>query len=166
MAGECVITIFLLLISWGWTINYTELEDLEVYVPLSILVVIVHIIIIGLGKLSDDAYDKFHPYDGWVGIVIIIIRLGLYAYFFFGIKESFNRARPKVKEFAQQLIVMGSTYFLAFPFIVIFSYVFDTYMRLSVVYFGSALIQIIAVVTLSYVLTSKKSGYYSISTKG
>lgn len=96
-----MITIFLLLISWGWTINYTELEDLEIYIPISFFVTIIHIIIIGLGKLTDDNIDKFHTYDGWVGLVIVLIRLGLYAYFFFGIKETFNRARPKVKEFAQ-----------------------------------------------------------------
>ena len=166
VAGECTVTMFLLLISWGWTINYQELQDLEVYIPLSVLVVVVHVIIIGLGKLTDDAHDKYHSYDGWVGIVMILIRLGMYGYFFWGTKETFTRARAKVKEFAQQLRVLGSVYFLAFPVIVIVSYIFDSYMRLSVVLFGSLFLQLSSVVLLSYSCTSSKSGYYSVSFKG
>lgn len=38
IGGDFIITILLILISWGWTINYEELQDLEVYVPLGVLV--------------------------------------------------------------------------------------------------------------------------------
>ena len=78
-----------------------ELEDLEVYIPLAVLVGIVHMIIIGLGKLTDDAHSKYHQYDGWVGIVMFLIRLGLYGYFLWGLSETFNKAREKVKNFAR-----------------------------------------------------------------
>ena len=37
-------------------------------------------VVVGLGKLTDDSHSKYHQYDGWAGIVVIIIRLGFYIY--------------------------------------------------------------------------------------
>jgi hypothetical protein len=46
----------------------------------------------GLGKLTDDSHSKYHQFDGWVGYVICIIEIGLYLYFYFGIKETKSKA--------------------------------------------------------------------------
>jgi hypothetical protein len=43
-----------------WTINYLELEDYDIYIPLAVLMGIIHMMIIGLSKLTDDAYYKFN----------------------------------------------------------------------------------------------------------
>jgi hypothetical protein len=60
IGGEFTVTIFLILVSWGWTINYNELDDIEVYIPLAVLVGIIHMLIVGLGKLTDDSHSKYH----------------------------------------------------------------------------------------------------------
>lgn len=49
-----------ILISWGWTINYTDLENYDIYIPLGVLLGIVHMMIMGLSKLTDDESNKFH----------------------------------------------------------------------------------------------------------
>jgi len=37
--------------------------------------------IIGLGKLTDDHYTKYHKYEGWPGYAILVLYIGQYAYF-------------------------------------------------------------------------------------
>lgn len=49
-----------ILISWGWTINYTELDNIDLYIPLAVMMGIVHLLIMGLSKLTDDESHKFH----------------------------------------------------------------------------------------------------------
>ncbi|EGR27093.1 hypothetical protein IMG5_202100 [Ichthyophthirius multifiliis] len=70
--------IIFILISWGWTINYMELESLDIYVPLAFLIGIIHMIIVGLSRINDDSSHKFHHFDGWVGWVIVLLRFGLF----------------------------------------------------------------------------------------
>ena len=50
-------------------------------------------LVVGLGKLNDDSYYKYHPYDGWVGWAIVVIRVILYLYFILNIRDTFSRAR-------------------------------------------------------------------------
>lgn len=68
-----LLSVYLLLVSWGWTINYMELDSFDVIVPLAILMGIIDLMIMGLGKLTDNSDNKFHLYDGWVGYVIFVI---------------------------------------------------------------------------------------------
>jgi len=84
------------MISWGWTINYLELDDFDIYIPLAVMLGVIHMMIMGLSKLTDDSHYKHHIYDGITGILIILIRIGLFIYFLFGIKNTYVKARKKV----------------------------------------------------------------------
>lgn len=113
--------IIFILISWGWTINYTELENFDIYIPLAVLLGIVHMMIVGLSKLTDDESHKYHQYGGIVGWIIVVLRLGMFVYFCFGIRDTLKTAREKVKVFITKFTVFGSLYFLAFPIILFIS---------------------------------------------
>jgi len=41
-----------------------------------------------LNQLTSDYQDKFHYYDGVTGYIGMFFRLGLYAYFSYGIYET------------------------------------------------------------------------------
>ncbi len=41
------ITLLLILISWGWTIDFIKFDDFDIFLPLIILVAVVHIMIVG-----------------------------------------------------------------------------------------------------------------------
>ena len=43
------ITLLLILISWGWTIDFMKFEDFDIFLPLIILIAVVHIMIVGKG---------------------------------------------------------------------------------------------------------------------
>lgn len=56
----------------------------DVLIPLSIIIItnlglvvgIGQMMIVGLGKLSDDHYTKFHKYEGWTGYTITLLYVG------------------------------------------------------------------------------------------
>ena len=93
ICSEIFITIIFIVISWGWTILYNELEDLELYIPVGLLVAIIEVVIVGLGKITDDSHAKYHQYDGWAGIFVIFIRIGFYIYFMYMLSDTFKKAR-------------------------------------------------------------------------
>ena len=85
----------------------------------------------GLGKLNDDMHNKYHPYDGWVGWTIALIEVGLFIYFFLGIRSTLNKSSDKIISFILMLSAFGSLYFLGFPLLLIISKVFHIYISLD-----------------------------------
>ena len=55
---------------------------------------------------------------------------------------------------------------MAFPLIVIISYIFAPYVRLKIVTIGILAMQTIIIVCWSFICTSKKSEYYNVGMKG
>ena len=46
--SSIVITMLLLLMSWGWYIDWSDLEeDIDLYIPMMILVITIHMMIVG-----------------------------------------------------------------------------------------------------------------------
>ncbi|KRX01907.1 hypothetical protein PPERSA_05746 [Pseudocohnilembus persalinus] len=160
-----LLSVFLLLVSWGWTINYMELDSFDVIVPLAILMGIIDLMIMGLGKLTDNSDSKYHLYDGWVGYVILVIQIGLFIYFQFGLNNIKQKASIKLKSFIQQLSFFGSLYFLAIPILLVISWFFAFYDRNIIITLGTLLIQAAAFIVLIYLNTSQKSAYYKVSMK-
>ena len=72
-------------------------------------------------------------------------------------------ASHKLLDFLWKFSIMASLYFLSFPFVVIFSWVFDAYVRNKVVVILMNLIQILVFIFLTH-LFSEKSTFYKIST--
>ena len=75
------------------------MEDFDLITPLGIILGMAQLMIVGLSKLNDDEYYKFHQYDGWIGYAIIFIRMILFLYFVICLKESIGKSRVAVKKF-------------------------------------------------------------------
>ncbi|KAL4465025.1 hypothetical protein ABPG72_010469 [Tetrahymena utriculariae] len=165
IAAQFTMAILFILISWGWTINYSELENFDIYIPLAVLLGIVHMMIVGLSKLTDDESHKFHQYGGFVGWIIVFLRLGMFIYFLFGIKDTLKTAREKVKVFIYKFVIVGSLYFLAFPVILFITSFIADYVQHRVITIGTLVMQSIAIIFMSFQFTSKSSGYNEVSIK-
>ena len=50
-------------------------------IPICLFVGFAHVFVVGLGRITDDAYYKFSSYDGVPGIIVILIKIGLWAWF-------------------------------------------------------------------------------------
>lgn len=163
--AQFTITVLLILIAWGWTINFLDLEDFDIYIPLIILLGVIHTMIIGINKLTDDQYYKYHIYDGFAGIIIILLRIGMFVYFLIGLVKTYKKARLLVKNFIMRFGIYSSMYLLAVPILVLVANFAAPYTRNKIVQVGSLLLMIVCQFMLSYTFTSKKSSYHDASMK-
>ena len=167
ITSQFLITCLLLLIAYGWSINFLEFEDMDVFIPLGVLLGIMHIVIIGVGKIIDNEHYKYHDYENWAGVVIIVVRLLLYIFWIYLFVQSYTAAKHTEKKFFKKFGIFASIYFLAFPFLVIFSTFFvEAAAKHKLVTTGTLLLQTLTLVVLTLVFTTKKTQYYQISLKG
>lgn len=78
------------MISWGWTVIYSDLSDPDIYFPLAILICLMNVVFTGLNRLTDDTHFKYHEYDGWISFAMMLIRIGYSIYFNFMINETYD----------------------------------------------------------------------------
>jgi len=167
ITSQFLITCLLLLIAYGWSINFLEFEDMDVFIPLGILLGIMHIVIIGVGKIIDNEHYKYHDYENWAGVVIIVVRLLLYVFWIYLFVQTYTAAKHTEKKFFGKFGIFASIYFLAFPILVIFSTFFvSAHSKHKLVTTGTLLLQTLTLVVLTLVFTTKKTQYYQISLKG
>lgn len=133
ITAQFTVTVLLILIAWGWTINYLDLEDFDIYIPLIILLGVIHTMIIGISKLTDDSYYKYHIYDGYTGLIIILLRLGMFAYFLLGLIKTYKKARLLIRNFIVKFGIYSSIYLLTVPILVIIAYFAAPYVRNKIV---------------------------------
>ena len=65
MLSECTMTLLLLMLANGWMTRYLKFDfddSLEVYAPLFMLVVMVHVMFGALTYVDQDAYHKYHDF--------------------------------------------------------------------------------------------------------
>ena len=167
ITSQFLITCLLLLMAYGWSINFLEFEDMDIFIPLGILLGIVHILIVGVGRITDDEYYRYHDYENWAGIFVMIMRILLFVFWVYLFKGTYATAKETEKTFFNQLGVLSTLYFLAVPVMVLFAtMVVAPYWRHRVVTIGTLLLQTVTLVIFTLLFTTKQNKYYQISMKG
>lgn len=67
MLSEISFSSMLMMIAYGWTINFKNIDvdsNIDIYLPLGILVVVSHLILAALSYVDIDAYHKYHDFAG------------------------------------------------------------------------------------------------------
>lgn len=119
--------------------------------------------IVGLSKLTDDDHSKYHQYDGWAGFALLLVRLGLCVYFMFGIRNTLNAAKAKVRGFVSKLAAGGILYFLSFPALLFISYFVAPYFQHKLIKYGMIALESAAIIIFHSLFTFKNTDYYVIS---
>lgn len=163
IASQFIFTVLLILLSWGWTINFMEFESMTIFMPFSILIGIIQIGFVFLSKASDDTYYKFHDYEDLAGYLIVFVRSGLFFYFLKGLYRTFMEANEKIRSFIVKLGIFGSIYILAFPVIIFINTIVAAYCRHQVIVIGSLVLQIFGILIITILFNKKKGNYYDIS---
>jgi hypothetical protein len=86
MLAEIVMATLFLMFSNGWTLTFDKIDwnnNLEIYIPLGAIIVAVHLILAALTSIDMDAHHKYHDFSGVQGIVLLVLRLCLFAYFMY-----------------------------------------------------------------------------------
>jgi len=162
LSGLIVTTMFILMAT-GWTLKFKDFPEPDIYIPIGLLIVLLNLLVVGLGRITEDSYYKFSDYEGIPGAILVTIRLAMWGWFFYLVRDLQSVVGGKIQNFVLHFSVLGSVYFFSQPFLVVLSWVFETYWRNTVVVIGTTLIQISVFVFLTH-LFSEKSTYYKIST--
>jgi len=165
VASQFFLSILLILISWGWTITYLEFGDIEIYIPLLILLLVMHLLVAGLTQLTSDEYSKYYDYEGVQGLVLVISRLGMFAYFLYGMKDTYAKCRTKARVFLKPFAIYAGTYLVSFPVLVMICQICAHYVRHKVMTIGSIAVQSIAMCILLRLFIGKTS-YTQVSKHG
>lgn len=75
----------LLMIGFGWTISYEDLEDKDIYVIIGCFTLMIHMMIAGLTFIDYFEADKYHDFGGPQGAILIGLRIALFIGFMVGI---------------------------------------------------------------------------------
>ena len=157
-----LVSVLFILIASGWTLKYKGFPEADIYIPISMLIIAINLIIIAIGKISDDAYDKFSDYEGFPGFFIILLRILSWVWFLFLEKELEKFAAVRLRNFLFNFMICVTIYFLSLPFIVVVSWVFEPYSRKLVIFVLNNLVQVVIFIYTQYLL-SDKSEFYQIS---
>ena len=77
-------SLLLIVLASGWKLHYEEIEfddGLEIYMPMTCLVLLVQLILVALSFVDVDASHKYHDYAGIQGWCLFVLKLVLFGYF-------------------------------------------------------------------------------------
>ncbi|CAE8587743.1 unnamed protein product, partial [Polarella glacialis] len=163
MLSQVTQTSLLILIGLGYTLLQSRIGELDLMIPMCFMVGVIHIMLVGFGKIKDDAAYKFHENEGPVGWILLTMRLLLFGWFLWAVQASARDGGSKVRNFLDQFRIAGSIYFLAYPTIFLAAKMFAPYLQHGVMSVGLMLMQagplgvvIVVAVVVVFLLLSKR----------
>ncbi|KAF4676979.1 hypothetical protein FOL47_003976 [Perkinsus chesapeaki] len=136
MLVEVLLSSLLILIALGYTLLHSKLGDLDVVIPIVFIIGVVHVLLVGFGKIKDDASYKFYENEGVVGYILVVIRLLLAAWFLWAVNETRKEAGMKLRYFLAKFAGLGMLYFFSYPVLFIITGLFAPYYRQKVMLIG------------------------------
>eukprot|EP00931_Biecheleriopsis_adriatica_P100907 TRINITY_DN76143_c0_g1_i1.p1 TRINITY_DN76143_c0_g1~~TRINITY_DN76143_c0_g1_i1.p1 ORF type:complete len:462 (+),score=74.49 TRINITY_DN76143_c0_g1_i1:55-1386(+) len=163
MLSQVIQTSLLILIALGYTLLQSKIGELDLMIPMCFMVGVIHIMLVGFGKIKDDASYKFHENEGIIGWILLFMRLALYGWFLWAVQSSAREGGFKIAHFLSQFRIAGSLYFLAFPAIFLVTQLFAPYLQHFVMQIGQMLAQSCFNVWLSNLFLTRGE-YFKVST--
>jgi len=163
MLSQVTLSSLLILIALGYTLLQSKIGELDLMIPMCFMVGVIHIMLVGFGKIKDDASYKFHENEGAVGWVLLITRLGLYAWFLWAVQSSASEGGMKLRTFLSQFRIAGSIYFLAYPMIFLMTKCFAPYYQHAAMAVGLMLMQMGSNLWLANLFLTRGE-YFKVST--
>lgn len=163
MLSQVIQTSLLILIGLGYTLIQSKIGELDLMIPMCFMVAVIHIMLVGFGKIQDDASYKYHENEGAVGWVLLVMRLLLYAWFMWAVQSTAREGGMRLQQFCMQFRIAGSLYFLAYPLIFIITKRFAPYWQHCIMSSGLMLMQMGSNVWLAS-LFLRRSDYFKVST--
>merc|ERR1712039_975689 len=124
---------------------------------------IIHMMLVGFGKIKDDASYKFHENEGGVGWLLMVLRLLLYGWFLWAVQSSAAEGGLKLKNVLRQFRACGSVYFLAYPAIFLITQCVTPYLQHGVMSIGMMTMQAGSNIWLASLFLTR-SEYFKMST--
>uniref|UniRef100_A0A7S1L7D0 GPR180/TMEM145 transmembrane domain-containing protein n=1 Tax=Alexandrium catenella TaxID=2925 RepID=A0A7S1L7D0_ALECA len=115
MLSQILLTSLSIFLAKGYTILPAEQVSLRSSLPALAVIVATHLAITGAAKTRDDASFKFHENEGACGIVLVSLRLALYAWFCLSMQRTYAGAPLKIQPFVTRFSIASSLHYLSYP---------------------------------------------------
>ena len=162
VSGLLLITL-LLVVANGWTIKYREFPESEVFVPIAFVVITVNLVIVAVGRISNDDHSKNSGYEGTAGGLLVLTRVALWIWFCRLSYKSYLSSTPSFQSLFLRTFLIGSIFFLIIPFSVGFSALFNKFYRKKIILILFHTFQVFTYYYLTHSFTSSSSFYKSSS---
>merc|ERR1719343_1720313 len=113
MMSQVTQTSLLILIALGYTLLQSRIGELDLMIPMCFMVGVIHIMLVGFGKIKDDASYKYHENEGVVGWILLVMRVLLYLWFLWAVQSSASEGGMKLQTFLRQFGAAGTVYFMS-----------------------------------------------------
>merc|ERR1712190_578530 len=99
MLAQVVQTSLLILIALGYTLLQSRIGDLDLMIPMCFMIGVIHMMLVGFGKIKDDASYKYHENEGVIGWILLCMRLLLYLWFLWAVQSSAAEGGQRLQSF-------------------------------------------------------------------
>ena len=82
--SETIMSILLIIFANGWTVLYQDIEteaNIEIYVPVTAIIGIVHVLCCCLTYIDVDASHRYHDFSGSEGYMLLFTKIIIWVYF-------------------------------------------------------------------------------------
>jgi hypothetical protein len=163
MISQVIQSSLLILIGLGYTLLQSKIGELDLIIPLAFMIGVIHIMLVGFGKIKDDAAYKYHENEGVIGYVLMFMRLLLYVWFLWAVQSSAKEGGMQVQRFYAQFRNAGTVYFMTYPAIFLITKCFAPYLQHSVNTLGLMVMQMGSNVWLASLFLNR-GDYFKAST--
>jgi len=163
MMSQVTQTSLLILIALGYTLLQSRIGELDLMIPMCFMVGVIHIMLVGFGKIKDDASYKYHENEGVVGWILMSMRLLLYIWFLWAVQSSASEGGTRLRNFLGQFRAAGSIYFLSYPLIFMMTKCFAPYWQHGVMSIGLMVMQMGSNLWLAGLFLTRGE-YFKVST--
>eukprot|EP00971_Amphidinium_carterae_P067755 1341687-Amphidinium_carterae.1 len=115
MLSQVLQTTLLIGIASGYTLVPQMTCSLDLLKWTVALVCLLHVMLVGGGKLQGEDANKHHEYEGGVGTILLVLRLALFAWFISSLRRCQAIGGIRLEAFLQRFACAGSVYFLSYP---------------------------------------------------
>jgi hypothetical protein len=74
-------------------------DNLEIFIPTFALIVMVHVLVSALTFIDVDATHKYHDFSGIQGWVLLLVKVGLFAYFCYQHRHTQKSLEPRSRPY-------------------------------------------------------------------
>ena len=152
-----LVLLTMLFIAHGWTITFSKIEDMELFLPLSIALGVLKLILVGMGRLVKLDQHHFHAFDGFVGMIMCFFNVTMLLYYFYQIYQLRDSIKnhKKVNKFYTVLSLVVIWYLGTFPVAYVTAYLLDDWKRAAVIELVNTVGQLVGSLALAWLLTAK-----------
>jgi len=163
MVSQVLSSTLLIIIAQGYTLTRSSGCGLDLVRHVAVAVAILHVVLVGHGKLQGEASYKYHGNEGAIGWTLLAVRLLLFAWFAVGLQSLKRKGGFRLQCFLKSFQLAGSLYFLAYPAIFVVAQLFAPYLQHPVMQIGLVAMQTASAFWLAHLFLSR-GAYFEVST--